>query len=57
MLSIRLFICLIAVLLFPWLLLAGANCQLVGNRGVVGLPPGFQYHDTDTLAASRAVTR
>ena len=31
------------------------NAQLVGSRGVVKLPPGFVYHDEDTLPASRRV--
>jgi len=29
--------------------------QLVGSRGVVGLPEGFVYHDNETLAASKKV--
>ena len=46
----------VSVLLLP-LVLEGCSCQLVGSRGVVGLPDGFQYRDQETLLASMAASR
>merc|ERR1712212_105704 len=43
-------------LLLP-LVLECCSCQLVGSRGVVGLPDGFQYRDQETLLASMAASR
>ena len=49
-------ITIVSVLLLP-LVLEGCSCQLVGSRGVVGLPDGFQYRDQETLLASMAASR
>ena len=46
----------VSVLLLP-LVLEGCSGQLVGSRGVVGLPDGFQYRDQETLLASMAASR
>ena len=44
------------MLLLP-LVLDFCTGQLVGNRGVVQLPDGFQYRDQETVQAIQAATR
>ena len=46
------------MLLFPFaVFFSPVASQLVGSRGVVTLPPGEEYRDRETLAASREVAR
>ena len=47
---------LFTVLLFPLLPLTVLG-QLVGSRGVITLPDGFQYKDQETVLASREVAQ